>query len=336
MESDFYIKNDEKSVECQICPHLCRIKNERVGLCNTRLNHNGVLKSVQWGVIASSSLDPIEKKPLYHFFPGKMIYSIGGFGCNLKCLFCQNYEISQYVPHNIDKVRIISPAEIIQKAKIHPNNIGIAYTYNEPTVSYEYVLETAKQAKLEGMKNVMVSNGYINPKPLSSLIELIDAFNIDLKAFSDDFYKKITGGNLAPVLKSLKAIRKGGKHLEVTFLVISLLNDNTDEAKLMFDWMASELGEQTVLHLNCYHPAYLLNNQATKPDHLKRLYHLAKEKLQYVYIGNIQSSEVENSTVCHNCGTKVIKRNGFIVSASQIDTNGKCSNCGYGPIVINS
>jgi len=169
MESKFYIKHDDNTVECQLCPHLCRIKNERLGICNTRLNRNGVLESVQWGVIASSGLDPIEKKPLYHFHPGKMIYSIGGFGCNLNCPFCQNFEISQYVPHNIDKLRIISPSEVIQKSKIHKNSIGIAYTYNEPTIWFEYIEDTAKEAKKEGLLNVMVSNGFINPKPLDSL-----------------------------------------------------------------------------------------------------------------------------------------------------------------------
>ncbi len=336
MESKFYIKTDSKSVECQLCPHFCKIKNERIGNCNTRLNRNGVLELVHWGVIASSSLDPVEKKPLYHFFPGKMIYSIGGFGCNLKCVYCQNYEISQFVPQNIDKLRIISPDEIVQKAKIHPNNIGIAYTYNEPTVSYEYVFETASLIKQVGMKNVMVSNGFINQDPLIKLFDVIDAFNIDLKAFSNDFYRKIAGGSLRPVLESLKAIRKSGKHLEITFLVIPHLNDNLDEAKLMFEWIAGELGEQTVLHLSGYHPTYLLDNPATKPEFLKKMYYLAKEKLQYVYLGNTQNCEIGNNTSCPSCGNIVIKRIGFSVSVNQIDNSGNCLNCGYGPIVINS
>lgn len=336
MESQFYIKTDEKSVECQLCPHLCRIKNERTGKCNTRLNRNSILESVQWGVIASSSLDPIEKKPLYHFFPGKMIYSIGGFGCNLSCIYCQNYEISQYVPQNIDKVRIMAPAEIVQKAKIHPNNIGIAYTYNEPTVSYEYVFETATLIKHEGMKNVMVSNGFINQEPLTKLIDVIDAFNIDLKAFSNDFYRKITSGSLAPILDSLKTIRKSSKHLEITFLVIPHLNDNLDEAKLMFEWIADELGEQTVLHLSGYHPAYLLNNLATKPDYLKSLYHLAKDKLQHVYLGNMHDCQIGCDTVCPKCQIQVIKRIGYSISTNQLDKNGSCISCGYGPIAINS
>ena len=334
MESQFYIKTESDSVNCQLCPHECKIKSGRMGICSTRLNRKGVLESVQWGVIATSSLDPIEKKPLYHYFPGKMIYSIGGFGCNLKCLFCQNFEISQFVPQNIDRVRIKSPSEVVQKAKIYPNNIGIAFTYNEPTLSFEYILETSTLAKREGMKIIMVSNGFINPKPLSSLLNHIDAFNIDLKAFSNDFYRKITGGSLEPVLKTLKAIRKSGKHLEVTFLVIPHLNDSIDEAKLMFEWLANELGEQTILHLSSYHPAYLINNHATKTETLINLYHLAKEKLQFVYLGNYQNDEIGNNTSCPKCGNIAIKRSGFKASSMEIDANGNCVKCGFGPIAI--
>jgi len=334
MESQFYIKTDSGSVECQLCPHNCKIKNERVGICSTRLNRNGVLESTQWGVIASSSLDPIEKKPLYHFHPGKMIYSIGGYGCNLKCVFCQNCEISQFVPQNIDRFRIITPKELVTKAKMYLNNLGIAYTYNEPTIAFEYMYETAKLAKHEGLKNVMVSNGYINPHPLSALLSLIDAFNIDLKAFSDDFYKRYTGGRLEPVLQTLKAIRKSGKHLEVTFLVIPKLNDNEDEVKAMIDWIANELGEQTVLHLSRYHPAYLLNNPPTPTETLLNFYHLAKERLQYVYLGNIQIPEVSNNTACPKCGNIAVKRNGFNASLVGIDEHGTCTKCGYKSIVI--
>lgn len=334
MESKFYIKLDNNTVECQLCPHYCRIKNERLGICNTRLNRNGVLESVQWGVIASSGLDPIEKKPLYHFHPGKMIYSIGGFGCNLNCLFCQNFEISQYVPHNIDKLRIISPSEVIQKSKIHQNSIGIAYTYNEPTVWFEYMLETAEDAKREGLLNVMVTNGFINPKPLYNLLHLIDAFNIDLKAFNDDFYRKISRGNLDIVLSTLKSIRKSGKHLEITFLVIPNLNDSLDEASQMFQWIAKELGDQTVLHINAYHPAYLLNNQPPKPDLLQKLFNLAKESLKHVYIGNNQCIEVGKNTICPQCQSLVIKRHGFTASPIGINEKGYCTECNFGPIVI--
>lgn len=336
MESQFYIKNDSGTVECQLCPHNCKIKNERVGICSTRLNRNGVLESVQWGVIASSSLDPIEKKPLYHFFPGKLIYSIGGFGCNLKCVFCQNSEISQYVPQNIDALRIITPREIVSKAKIHQNNIGVAFTYNEPTISFEYMLETAKLAKHEGMKNVMVSNGFINQKPLSILLDNIDAFNIDLKAFTDDFYRKQTGGRLEPILETLKAIRRSGRHLEVTFLIIPSLNDNEDDAKSMFEWLANELGEQTVLHLSRYHPAHLLDTPPTPPETLLRFYQLAKEKLQYVYLGNIHGDDDGQNTACPKCGSIVIKRRGFNASPIGVDGKGNCVKCGFGPIVINS
>jgi len=333
MESQFYTKTNSGSVECLLCPHCCKIKSGRLGVCSTRLNRNGVLESVQWGVIASSSLDPIEKKPLYHFFPGKQIYSIGGYGCNLRCVFCQNSDISQFVPANIDTLRIVPPKEIVLKAKIYSNSIGIAYTYNEPIISFEYMLETAKLACYNGLKNVMVSNGFINPDPLSILLEHIDAFNIDLKAFTGDFYRKRTGGKLEPVLNSLKAIRRSGKHLEVTFLVIPNLNDNEEEAKAMFEWIANELGEQTVLHLSRYHPAYLLNNPPTPHDTLYSFFQLAKEKLQFVYLGNIHSDDNGHNTTCPKCGSLMIKRNGFYTTPVGVDPKGCCVKCGFGPIV---
>ncbi|HCT30983.1 MAG TPA: AmmeMemoRadiSam system radical SAM enzyme [Bacteroidales bacterium] len=334
MESKFYIKLDNKTVECQLCPHSCKIKNERLGICNTRINRNGVLESLNWGVIASSALDPIEKKPLYHFHPGKMIYSIGGFGCNLTCLFCQNFEISQHVPHNVDKLRIVTPSEIVQKTKFHSNSIGVAYTYNEPTIWFEYMLETAEKIKNEGLVNVMVSNGFINPEPLKSLLNYIDAFNIDLKAFSSDFYEKIAKGRIEPILNTLKMIRNSGKHLELSFLVIPNLNDSVEEATQMFQWIAKELGEHTVLHINAYHPAYLLNNQATKLETLKNLYNLAKEKLAHVYIGNSTNADFGQNTICPKCQSILIKRNGFNTSTIGLNAQGKCTECNSEPIVI--
>lgn len=334
MESSFYKKLDADIVECQLCPHYCKIKSERMGICNVRLNKEGVLHSTQWGVIASASLDPIEKKPLYHFFPGKMIYSIGGYGCNLKCLFCQNYEISQYVPQNVDNLRLIKPNEIVQKAKIHPENIGIAYTYNEPTISIEYILETAKIAKNEHLKNVVITNGFINQEPLSVLLEFIDAFNIDLKAFSDYFYRKFTGGSIDPVLKSLKTIRKSGKHLEITFLVIPNLNDEYAEAIKMFDWIAKELGDNTVLHISRYHPAYLLNNPNTPHETLIKFYNLAKEKLKHVYLGNIHYEHIGSDTICPICNSILIKREGFFSSVHGLKNDGSCAKCGHGPLIV--
>jgi pyruvate formate lyase activating enzyme len=336
MESQFYIKSNSDSVECQLCPHRCRIKENRLGICGTRLNQNSTLESILWGVIASSSLDPIEKKPLYHFFPGKMIYSVGGYGCNLKCIFCQNFEISQFIPQNIDVLRIVSPSEVVQKAKLLANNIGIAFTYNEPIISFEYMLEIANLSKQEDLKNVMVSNGFINSKPLSVLFDSIDAFNIDLKAFTDNFYQKYTGGSLEPILKTLKSIRESGKHLEITFLVIPNLNDNEEDAKSMFDWISKELGENTVLHLSRYHPAHLLETPPTPTESLIKLYRLAKNKLQYVYLGNTQSIEIGNNTSCPKCKSIVIKRSGYNAAPIGIDKKGNCFNCGFGPIIINS
>lgn len=333
MESKYYTKSDSGGVECQLCPHNCKIKSGKFGICNTRINREGILESTQWGVIASASLDPIEKKPLYHFHPGKMIYSIGGYGCNLRCVFCQNSEISQFTPQNIDALRIISPEEVVSQASIYQNNIGVAFTYNEPTISFEFMLETAKLAKHVGMKTVMVSNGFINPEPLAELLGFIDAFNIDLKAFTNEFYKKHTGGKLEPVLRTLKAIRESGKHLEVTFLVIPNLNDNENDAKAMFEWISNELGKQTVFHLSRYHPAYLLSNPPTPLETLTNFYNLAKEKLQYVYLGNIRSEQIGNSTSCPKCGNLLIRREGFYSSIVALNSNGGCKKCGFEPVV---
>lgn len=327
MEAKYYSKLEDSSVECRLCPHQCKIRPGKTGLCGTRTNRNGALELDHWGVIASSGLDPIEKKPLYHFHPGSTIYSIGGYGCNLKCSFCQNCDISQYIPNIPGNFRRISPAEIVARAKSHPSNIGIAYTYNEPTILFEYMLETAHLAKEQGLKNVMVSNGFINPKPLDDLLNVIDAFNIDLKAFSDEFYKNLTRSRLQPVLDTLKIISSSGNHLEVTLLVIPGYNDNPLEAEEMFSWMSSELGNSTVLHLSRYHPAYKLNAPPTPPETMTNLYNLAKSYLHYVYFGNMPFNSTGHNTYCPNCTRLLIERMGYRTNASGVNANGDCMYC---------
>ncbi|MDI3526569.1 MAG: pyruvate formate lyase activating enzyme [Tenuifilum sp.] len=332
MDALHFRKIGNNKIICELCPHECSLKVGQKGICQTRINEMGSMRLLNFGVIASAGLDPIEKKPLYHFYPGSKIFSIGGYGCNLKCKFCQNYEISQYTPgHNIPS-RELAPTDIVQLASQLSQNIGIAYTYNEPTVFYELMYETAILANEKGLKNVMVSNGFINTKPLLDLLDVIDAFNIDLKAFRDDFYKTITGGTIEPVLKNLEKIKKNGNHLEIAFLVIPELNDSKEECKNMFKWIAENLGDDTPVHINRYYPAYKLDKPATPAEKLEELFEIAIQYLKYVYIGNLQNAKKGTTTYCPSCKTKVIERIGYSTQIKMLNALGNCKNCGYGPI----
>jgi len=325
---------DDNSIICELCPHNCHIKPDKTGICGVRRNINGNLEILSSGIIASSGLDPIEKKPLYHFYPGHKIYSIGGYGCNLKCTFCQNHEISQNVPERSNGFRHNQPLDLVEKAKFLPENIGIAYTYNEPTMFFEFMVQTAEIAKTEGLKNVMVSNGFINLKPLDEISELIDAFNIDLKSFSDNFYREVTGGRLNPVLNTLSRIKESGKHLEISFLVIPTKNDSIENTLAMVNWIATNLGDDTILHINKYYPAFKMQILPTSTSTLMELYEIAKTKLKFVYIGNLHSEDIGCNTQCPSCSSTVIKRSGYHTSLSTLDSKGYCKICGYGPIAI--
>lgn len=334
MIARYYTPKEDSNVTCELCPHNCHIKPDKSGVCGVRKNINGTLEVVSSGMIASSGLDPIEKKPLYHFFPGSKIFSVGGYGCNLKCAFCQNHDISQYVPERSNGWKLIQPNDLVLKAKVLPENIGIAYTYNEPTVFFEFMVQTAELAKQENLKNVMISNGFINLKPLDELLELIDAFNIDLKSFSDSFYHELTGGRINPVLNTLSRIKDSGKHLEIAFLVIPTKNDDPKDADAMFSWIANNLGNDTVLHINKYYPAYKMQIPPTSTAKLTELYEMAKGKLKHVYIGNLHSEEIGCNTTCPSCHATVIKRSGYHTAITALDSQGFCKICGYGPIAI--
>lgn len=334
MKALYYMDLENKALQCNLCPHECKLTPGKRGICKTRYNDNGEMRLLNSGVIASSGLDPIEKKPLFHFYPGSKIYSIGGYGCNLRCAFCQNYEISQYVPDSNSRLRENLPENIVDKALFLPQNIGIAYTYNEPTVFFELMLATARLAKGKALKNVMVSNGFINHNPLLELLDVIDAFNIDLKAFTDEFYKTQAGGKLAPVLNNLKTIKKNGNHLEIAFLVIPELNDSTNEAVEMFKWINENLGNDTPVHINRYYPAYKLSIPPTPPEKLVELRDVAMEYLKFVYIGNLHNSNIGTKTTCPSCNTTVIERHGYSTTLKMIDPRGYCKICGYGPIAV--
>jgi pyruvate formate lyase activating enzyme len=322
----FYNKLNDNRVQCHLCPHNCKIADGKLGICGVRRNRGGVLYSETYEKVSAIHFDPIEKKPLYHFLPGKIILSIGSVGCNLSCNFCQNCDISQVTVDDFSWFKHYTVGDIIDLAINRKNNAGVSYTYNEPSIHYEYISEIATEIRKRKMYNVMVSNGFINREPLQKLLPVIDAFNIDLKAFTEDFYKKLTGASLKPVLDTLKLLKESGNHYEITNLVIPTLNDDPLIFGKMIDWIYKELGEYTVLHLSRYFPHYKMTLAGTPISVLERLYNIAKEKLHYVYMGNVAGSEGQN-TYCPACNNLLISRSGYFTSIIGIDTDGKCNKC---------
>jgi len=322
-----WFETDDGSVICRLCPHFCHIREGQTGICQVRQNVTGQLHALTYGKVAALHTDPIEKKPLYHFYPGRFILSAGSIGCNLDCDFCQNHEISQADPGTYHISETCSPDELVSKALDYSGNVGIAYTYNEPVIWFEYIFDTATIAKNAGLKNVLVSNGYINEEPLSELLSVIDAFSIDLKGFSEPFYAKLTGGKLAPVLNTLKQIRLAGKHLEVVNLVIPQLNDDKEVFSSMIQWISDELGDETILHLSRYFPRHRLGIEPTPLQTLKVLGEIANKSLKHVYIGNVDAGQ--NDTRCPVCNHLLISRQGYIVSCAGLDATGKCIACGF-------
>lgn len=323
-EASYYSKLKEKKVKCTLCPNNCIIKDSKYGKCLVRKNISGKLFTLVYARPCSINIDPIEKKPLYHFLPSSYTYSIGTFGCNLKCQFCQNYEISQ---HAMPKKGLnqTSPKDIVRSA-LSSGCRSISYTYNEPTVFFEFAYDIAKLAKKSGLKNIFVSNGYINKKPLLKIIKLIDAFNIDLKGFTEKFYHGLCSAHLKPVLDNLNLIRKNNTWLELTYLIIPQHNDDLDQIKKMCMWISSNLGKNTVLHLSRFFPLYNMKSSApTKISILKKAKDIALSSgLNYVYIGNV--SDLDTNTYCSNCSSLIINREDY--DALDINlSDGKCISC---------
>jgi len=326
MEARYYQKKDNGQVLCTLCPHKCVLKPGQTGICRVRTNVDGALQSNNYAKVCSVHFDPIEKKPLYHFHPARNILSVGTVGCNLHCRFCQNWEISQTSVKDYPYLKDYTPEAIVELATSENENLGLAYTYNEPTVWYEFMQDIAALAIDAGMKNVMVSNGFINPDPLAELIPLMHAFSIDLKAFTETFYKQMTASSLAPVLKTLKAIRKSGRHLEITNLLIPDQNDDEKDFRRMMEWIQGELGKDTVLHISRFFPTYKLIHNATPESLLTKFYDIAKEYLSYVYLGNI-SSQQGGDTHCPDCGHLLISRSGYHTKISGLGSDAKCAKC---------
>ena len=278
-----YYENHGDKIKCFLCPHQCIIKAGKSGLCSVRINNNGVLKTINYGEITAIGLDPIEKKPLYHFHPGKNILSVGTFGCNFSCDFCQNYSIAQYRSKSED----LSPDDLIKGCIEAENNIGIAFTYNEPSIWYEYIYDTAKKLKENhpDFQVVLVTNGFIEPKPLEKLLPYIDAMNIDLKSFNQDYYKKICGGDLAPVLKTIELASRNC-HIEITTLLVNGLNDSKEEVRQIASFVGG-ISKDIPLHLSRYFPRYKMNRPATEIAIMHDRKEIAKEYLNHVYLGNV-------------------------------------------------
>jgi len=321
--SDRNQEND--SIRCTVCTNSCLISPGERGTCGVRENRDGKISLVTYGIISGYAIDPIEKKPLYHYFPGSSILSVGSYGCNLKCDFCQNYHISQHAEAEASPT--LSPEGLIREALRSRGNIGIAYTYNEPVVWYEYVVDCARLAAAGGLRNVMVTNGYINPLPLAELIRVIDAFNVDLKGFNNDFYRRYTGATLKPVLEAIKTIASAGRHLEITTLIIPGLNDSDDEMRREAEWIAENAGTGVPLHLSRYFPTYRRTDPPTSPETILRLREIAEEYLDFVYTGNMPGSEAGSDTICPACNSVVIKRSGYSVKVKGLTDEGRCSRC---------
>ncbi|WP_094226606.1 AmmeMemoRadiSam system radical SAM enzyme [Methanolobus psychrotolerans] len=326
-EAMLYEKLEDGKVQCNLCSHRCKISPGKRGFCDVRENREGTLYTLNYNVVSSEALDPIEKKPLFHFYPGSLVYSLGTIGCNFRCKHCQNWTISQI---GIDQANAIEiSAETAVKKAVASGARAIAWTYNEPTIWFEYTYDCARLAKEAGLVTVYVTNGYITREGLEMIAPYLDAFRVDIKAFTEDFYRKIASAKLAPVLESAKLARELGMHVEVVNLVIPTLNDAPDEIREMSKWIHDNLGADTPVHFTRFHPYYKLQDiPSTSLKSLERAYEIAKEEgLSYVYLGNVPGTEYEN-TFCPKCGELLIQRGMFSIELNRLTDGRTCPHCG--------
>ena len=317
-EGFFYTANGDGNIVCRLCPRACNFKEDgNIGACLAYIRSQDRLFSRNYGVISAANIDPIEKKPLYHYFPGRPIMSLGTWGCNLKCDFCQNDSISQ----NFIEKEQTSPESVVEKALEIKDNIGIAFTYNEPFIWYEFVYDTSRLLKEKGLRSVLVSNGTVNREPLEKLLPYTDAFNIDLKGFDDDFYKRVCKGYLDTVKENIRIISEAGKHLEITNLLIPHENDDEDTFRKMIEFIAG-ISEDIPLHISRYFPNYKMNRPATGLEKMEKFVKIAMEYLKYVYAGNVPW---ESNTICPECDAMVVRRDHFRIKRNDI--HGKCPQC---------
>ena len=323
----------EQGIECYLCPRRCIIANRSYGVCNVRKNVDNTLYTIVYGHPVAVHVDPIEKKPLYHFFPGSQIFSVGTVGCNLLCEFCQNWDIARAKPDDT-QMHNISPEKIIDMAQ-ESNCIGIAFTYNEPTIFGEYVLDIATLAHQSGLQTVMVTNGYITPEAIDDIYPFIDAANIDLKSFSNEFYRQYCKGELQPVLEALQRIRDFGTFIEITTLIIPGKNDSDSELDHLTRWIVDNLGPDVPVHFSAFHPDYKMRQLSRTPkatlDKARKI--AIRNGLRYVYEGNVLA-ENEDNTYCYYCGRLLIERRSFSIIKNNLE--GDICSCGSKISVVQS
>jgi len=327
----YYYQSRDGYAQCKLCPNRCALREGERGICRTRINKGGKIYSLSYGNPCAVHLDPIEKKPLFHFLPGTLAFSIATAGCNLRCKFCQNWDIAQKKPEETQNYDL-SPEKTVgfaieQQGK-YPATKTIAYTYSEPTAFYDYMLDTARIARKNNLRSVVITAGYINKEPLKELCKAVDAIKIDLKGFNNKFYGEVCGAELEPVLNSCRTVQKEGTWLEIVNLVVPTLNDDMDEIHSMCSWIVDSLGRDVPLHFSRFHPQYKLKNLPPTPQEtLLEARNIAiEEGLNYVYVGNVPHSEYEN-TYCPSCKELVIERYGYVIKQNNLAA-GRCRNCG--------
>lgn len=325
-EGVLFDKLPDSKVKCHVCAHRCVISEGRLGICGTRKNINGIIHTTIYNVVSSENVDPIEKKPLYHFLPGTLSYSLGSIGCNFRCEHCQNWTISQVTLEEA-WTREITPEEAVKRA-IATGSKSISWTYNEPAIWHEYTYDSAVLAKKAGLKTVYVTNGYITPEALKRISPYLDAYRVDIKSFSEEFYRKVCRARLAPVLESTKLAKELGMHVETITLVIPGRNDSPEEITQIARWAHDNLGEDTPMHFTRFHPMYKMEDAVSTPVSTLEMAHdiAKKEGMRFVYLGNVPGHKYEN-TYCPGCNALLIDRTGFRVGAVRIK-EGKCTECG--------
>jgi len=325
-EARYYKKLPEGKVQCELCPWQCVVESGQRGRCEVRENRDGTYYSLVYGRVAAHHIDPIEKKPFCHFLPGSRAFSIATAGCNFDCKFCQNWELARRRPEEIPNVAF-SPEEVVRYAKRWDCQ-SIAYTYNEPTIFTEFIYDVASKGRKEGVRSVIVSNGFINRKPLLDLCRVVDAYRVDLKAFTEKYYREVVGGRLTPVLDTLITLKSQGTWTEIIYLTVPTLNDDMNKIREMVKWILQELGPDVPLHFSRFYPKYKLKNLPPTPiPTLEKARNVALDGgLNYVYMGNVPGHAGEN-TYCSNCHKIIIGRVGYRIFENHV-VDGKCGFCG--------
>jgi len=326
VEASNYIKLGS-NVKCKLCPHECILRPGERGRCRTRENVNGVLYNQAYGNPCTLHVDPVEKKPLFHFLPGSRALSVAIAGCNFRCKYCQNWSISQKRPEDTTNYDLM-PEDLVNTC-VKEACESIAYTYSEPNAFYEYVLDSARIASQRGVRNLWITNGYLNTKPLKDLCKYLSAANVDLKGFSEEFYNQVCEGTLQPVLNTLKTLKKEGVWFEVTNLVIPGYNDDLEEVKSMCEWLVSNVGPSYPVHFSRFSPSFKLLRVPPTPVKTLEACRDAglRAGLEYVYVGNVPGHPAEN-TYCPNCERIVVGRRGFTITENNL-VNGACAHCGH-------